>query len=85
MITKTNYFFTNTNHSFESAPKDTIEEIRKDIVDYKKENIDDNFLIYKHEINRIFDKKGILVYSNDTIMREFDNDNFEQFYNEVEE
>lgn len=85
MITKTNYFFTNTNHSFESSPKDTIEEIRKDIVDYKKENIDDNLLIYKHEINHIFDKKGILVYSSDTIMREFDNDNFEQFYNEVEE
>ena len=35
-----------------------------------------NLLIYKHEINHIFDKKGILVYSSDIIMREFDNDNF---------
>lgn len=73
MITKIKYFFMDKENNFTSCCKDTIEEIRKDIADYKKENSDAIFLIYKNEINNVFDKEGILIYSSDTIMREFDN------------
>lgn len=73
MITKIKYFFIDKENDFTSCSKDTIEEIRKDIADYKKENSNVNFLIYRNEINNIFDKEGTLVYSSDIIMREFDN------------
>lgn len=73
MITKIKYFFINKENDFTSSPKDTIEEIRKDIADYKKENLNVNILIYKNEVNNIFDKEGTLIYSSDIIIREFDN------------
>lgn len=73
MITKIKYFFINKEDDFTSSSKDTIEEIRKDIADYKKENLNANVLIYKNEINNIFDKEGTLIYSSDIIIREFDN------------
>lgn len=73
MITKTKYFFTDRENEYISDAKDTVEEIKKDMADYKKENPDSTFYIYKNEVNNVFDKDGMLIYSSDIIIKHFDN------------
>ena len=71
MITKIKYFFCSDN-SPERQYKNTIEEIKKDVVDLKKKNPESEYLIYRNEINEVFDRNGNLIYSSDIIIRQFD-------------
>lgn len=74
MITKTKYFFTKNEYDSKSQEKNTIEEIKKDIIDFKKTNPSVICRIYKNEVNEIFDKDGELIYSSDIIIRQFNDD-----------
>ena len=74
MITKTKYFFTKNEYDFKSQEKNTIEEIKKDIIDFKKTNSSVICRIYKNEVNEIFDKDGELIYSSNIIIRQFNDD-----------
>lgn len=74
MITKTKYFFTKNEYDSKSQEKNTIEEIKKDIIDFKKTNPNSICRIYKNEINEIFDKNGELIYSSNIIIKQFNDD-----------
>ena len=49
MITKTKYFFIKNEDDFKSEEKNTIEEIKKDVIDFKKTNPNAICRIYKNE------------------------------------
>ena len=74
MITKTKYFFTKNEYDSKSQEKNTIEEIKKDIIDFKKTNQNVICRIYKNEVNEIFDKDGELIYSSNIIIKQFNDD-----------
>lgn len=74
MITKTKYFFTKNEYDSKSQEKNTIEEIKKDIIDFKKTNPNAICRIYKNETNEIFDKNGELIYFSNVIIQQFNDD-----------
>ena len=71
MIHKIKYFFKLGDYISDS--KETIEEIKQEIREYKNKNEDQNsyFLIFKDESFLVIDKIGETVYKSNVESREF--------------
>ena len=70
MINKIKYYF--KTGTFTSKTKESIEEIKQDVRNYKKQSKEEDYIyIYKIENSIIFDKNGIVIYSSNINMREF--------------
>lgn len=69
MIQKTKYFFMNDNTIGEL--RDSIEEVKQDIWQYKKEN-DLYCFIFRQDKIIVFGKDGSLIYESSSKIREFD-------------
>jgi len=70
MINKVTYYFISKDNRYVSDSKDNIEEIRKDAIEYKKNN-KEKVLIYRNEFSLVLDKNGETIYSSDISIREF--------------
>ena len=69
MIHKTKYFF--IADSFVSPYKETVEELKQTIIEYKKENPDEQCLVYKMETFLVLDKYGNVVYAGQFKIRDY--------------
>lgn len=69
MIHKTKYFF--IADSFVSPYKETVEELKQTIIEYKKENPDEQCLVYKMETFLVLDKHGNIVYDGQFKIRDY--------------
>ena len=82
MILSTKYFF--IVDDFVSKKKDSLNEIKKEAIDYKKNylsivNSEINLLIFREEYTMVWDKNGNKIYESTIIVREFNAE--EEVYN----
>lgn len=68
MIRKISFYFQTNN--FTGELRDNIEEVKKDVREFLKENSDYCF-IFRNEFWQAFDKNGIIIYETHSLYREF--------------